>query len=246
MELIFSSGPPIKDLAFEREIIETLNSEEPVLFIYEWKTPFLVMGYSQDFTGIRTGYLRQSGITVLRRMTGGTAVLGRRALSVSLVIPAGKDRKREVSINGCYDLLTGSLQDGLRECGIYSDRCSAIEKSDSAVCFFGRGPETLLIGGRKIFGGAQRRISDLVLVHGVMLLDEAPELHPLVFEVTLEEVKRKISSIRTNDIEGLKRKLCLAFADRLGEKITGIFKAEPTLASIKEQKSEKWSPLSGN
>lgn len=243
MELVISSGPPLSDLAFEKDILGSAGAEA-VLFMYEWDRPFLVMGYSQDFTGIRTGYLRSSGIAVLRRMTGGTAVLGRKALSLSLVIPMRKGRRGEVSINECYDLFTGSVQDGLRECGIDSERCSAREKSDSPVCFFGRGPETLMIGGRKFFGGAQRRVSDLVLVHGVLLLDHAPDLHPLAFEVTPEEVQRKISSIRTNDIEGLKRKLCLAFADRLGDKITGIFKAEPTLASIKEQKNEKWSPLS--
>ena len=244
MELVFSSGPPLSDLAFERDIIAAAVAE-PVLFIYEWKTPFLVMGYSQDFAGIRIDHLRSSGITVLRRMTGGTAVLGRKALSASLVVPAGNEGRRDLSITGCYDLFTCSIRDGLNDGGVIAERCSVRQKSGSPVCFFGRGPETLLVEGRKIFGGAQRRISGLALVHGVLLLDEAPDLHALVFGVTEEEVQRRIASVGVNDIGRLKRNIGLAFAQRLDEKITGIFKAEPTLASIKEQKSGKWSPLSG-
>ncbi len=243
MELVFSSGPPLSDLAFERDIIAAAVAE-PVLFIYEWKTPFLVMGYSQDFAGIRIDHLRSSGITVLRRMTGGTAVLGRKALSASLVVPAGKEGRRDLSITGCYDLFTCSIRDGLKEGGIKAERCSVREKSGSPVCFSAEVRRRCSSKGEKYSAGPREGSRAWLLSTASCCWTRRPT--PCArLRVTEEEVQRRIASVGVNDIGRLKRNIGLAFAQRLDEKITGIFKAEPTLASIKEQKSGKWSPLSG-
>ena len=53
----------------------TTRGAAPVLRLYSWDGPWLSLGYGQPFSATRAAACRDAGVEVLRRVTGGRAVL---------------------------------------------------------------------------------------------------------------------------------------------------------------------------
>ena len=146
----------------------------PVLRLYAWNGPWLSLGYGQPFSAARGAACRDAGVHVLRRVTGGRAVLhgadltyGVAALAAAL--PAGLDAS--------YRLLSDAILLALRELGIEADRAAlapAIAPSADFDCFASPATDEICVGGRKLAGSAQRRAAGAVLQHGSIRLEPDP------------------------------------------------------------------------
>ena len=146
---------------------------------YQWSEPTLSLGYFQAFDADAEKDAEKSCVpvsAVVRRLTGGGAILHDRELTYSLVVPAGHAlaARRET----LYDAVHRSLIETLAGFGVTAVLCAPIRRALLApilfLCFQRRASGDVLVGQTKIAGSAQRRRRGAVLQHGSVLLRRSP------------------------------------------------------------------------
>jgi lipoate-protein ligase A len=146
----------------------------PVLRLYEWSGPWLSLGYAQPFSASRGAACRDAGVHVVRRVTGGRAVLHGRDLTYGVAaaaaaLPAG--------LESSYRLVSDAILAALRELGVEAERAAtadAIAPAADFDCFAIPATDEICAGGRKLAGSAQRRAAGAVLQHGSIRLEPDP------------------------------------------------------------------------
>jgi lipoate-protein ligase A len=149
---------------------------------YQWEEPTLSLGYFQPEADRRSHHA-SARCPVVRRLTGGGAILHDNELTYSVVVPAGhplgqaRDRLYEAVHGSLIEVLSGrQLTAALRGQGAPSSAAD-----EPFLCFARRTPGDVLMAGVKIAGSAQRRRRGAVLQHGSVLLglsEAAPEICP--------------------------------------------------------------------
>lgn len=178
----FQPGGPEENMAVDQALLESVAANGvPVLRLYGWSKPTLTIGYFQKI-GDRIQHSESTGLTCVRRSTGGGGIVHHHELTYSLAIP------REVGLAGprvdLYSKVHGAMIDSLREFGIRampfeqlpSDSCCS---TDAFLCFQRRTKEDLILSGYKVLGSAQRTIRRAILQHGSLLMQAsrwAPQL----------------------------------------------------------------------
>lgn len=146
----------------------------PTLRLYSWAPPALSLGRFQK-TGevVDVEACRRLGIDIVRRPTGGRAVLHDRELTYSLAIP---DRRSLVpaGVVPAYRFISGALLDAFARLGVEAQLSS--EKSQGAglapgSCFDSPSAYELHVRGKKVVGSAQMRREGVLLQHGSILLE---------------------------------------------------------------------------
>jgi len=188
----------------------------PVLRFYTWSPPAVSLGRFQDKErAVNAEACRQRGFDIVRRITGGRAVLHCDELTYS-VIARGDSDLFPNDILGTYKVIATGLLAGLRELGIIAEMVSRSGRHAGMVksgpqepaCFSSPSWYELLVKGRKIIGSAQRRVGGAFLQHGSILIGYDPALESEIIpgggmkdavtciraelgrEVGLDEVKR--------------------------------------------------------
>ncbi len=151
---------------------------------YLWSEPTLSLGYFQDYTD-RQEHPPSLPCAVVRRLTGGGAILHDAELTYSIVLPA--THPLAAHRDELYQVVHGCLIEALGRLGVTARFCEAADKIDTGrepfLCFQRRSPGDVLIGRTKVCGSAQRRRKGAVLQHGSLLWrasPAAPELPGLV------------------------------------------------------------------
>jgi lipoyl(octanoyl) transferase len=150
---------------------------------YRWEEPTLSLGYFQDLDD-RTRHDASIECPVVRRATGGGAILHQHELTYSFVLPAEHELAQRRQF--LYDSVHKTLIATLGSLGIEAKLCgqSAVrQEANPFLCFQRRSPGDVLVGATKIAGSAQRRTKGAVLQHGSVLLGRstaAPELEGLI------------------------------------------------------------------
>src|SRR5436190_3445677 len=93
------------------------GSAPPTLRFYAWSPACLSLGYFQPFSVVNLEGCRGLGVEVVRRPTGGRAILHDRELTYSVVLPAST-LGHDGGVLPSYRRLSVALQDGLRRLGI--------------------------------------------------------------------------------------------------------------------------------
>lgn len=149
--------------------------EKPLLRFYQWKPYALSLGYGQQHNAFNLVQCAEEGIDVVRRPTGGSAVLHADEVTYSVVLP-GIHPLFSLSIIELYEWVSRGIQRGLELFDIQTDLVQpAVEKKKvhDPICFADAGRNELLYQGRKLVGSAQRRYRTGILQHGSILLGEA-------------------------------------------------------------------------
>lgn len=143
----------------------------PTLRFYRWKPACLSVGRFQDVRKqVNLENLRQLGIDLVRRQTGGRAVLHDDELTYSLVI---SERLLPGSILETYKAISQALVNALRNLGVPA-QLSELEKGvtardprfKGAACFSAASWYEIEAHGKKIIGSAQFRKGGVILQHG--------------------------------------------------------------------------------
>lgn len=150
----------------------------PVLRFYQWQAPTLSLGYGQDYaSSLNAGFCQRAGIAVVRRMTGGRAVIHDRELTYSLVSPE-KNGLFPGSIQGNYAVVAEVLKTAMESLGLAVELALGRRSSPSGTrdyrynaCFNSPSVHELVVAGRKISGSAQMRQRGFFLQHGSLPLD---------------------------------------------------------------------------
>lgn len=182
------SGPNIAadNMALDEELLARAQAGEklPVLRFYTWNPPAVSIGRFQDMAlAVNQEACRKHGFDIVRRVTGGRAVLHRNELTYSIV--ARTDNPLfPPTVLGTYKVIAAGLVRGLRNLGIPATMVSrdsvqaslVQKKAKEAACFSSPSWYEIVVNNRKIVGSAQRRAGRAFLQHGSILVEYDPAL----------------------------------------------------------------------
>lgn len=146
----------------------------PTVRWYAWSRPAISLGYAQDYDStVDPAACRARGIGVVRRITGGRAVL--HDAEVTYSVTSGPDPDLFGSgLRDTYRRIAEALATGLRGLGLGEAALIAAgrggEKERHPSCFATNARFELSAGGKKLVGSAQRREGGSFLQQGSILL----------------------------------------------------------------------------
>ena len=145
----------------------------PVLRFYDWKEACLSIGYFQAFKEVDSVECGRRGIEVVRRPTGGNAILHGDCLTYAVIVSSSSSIVSG-GIVPSYRRLSRPFRMALDELGAPVATASDSARPASGFdCFAAPGPFELTLAGRKILGSAQTRRRGAVLQHGSLMLGGA-------------------------------------------------------------------------
>ncbi len=168
--------PPLRgamNMAIDHAILEAVveGKAPPTLRLYAWEPACLSLGYAQPFADVDTARLAMLGWDVVRRMSGGRALLHADELTYSVAMPRGHTLVAG-DVLSSYRRLSKALVAGLRVLGVspQSDQRADGSSYDGPMCFEVPSHYEITVAGRKLIGSAQVRKFGGVLQHGAIPL----------------------------------------------------------------------------
>lgn len=162
------------NMAIDQAIMEAVAAERvpPTLRFFAWIPPCLSLGYTQPVADVDRARLAAHGWGLVRRMTGGRAILHTDELTYSVALPAA-DPVVAGGIVESYRRLSAALVAGLHALGVAPEadkRADGHSASNGPVCFEVPSHYEITVGGSKLIGSAQVRKFGAVLQHGTLPL----------------------------------------------------------------------------
>lgn len=206
---------------------------------YQWQEPTLSLGYFQRYDELARRY-RARGLPMVRRLTGGGAILHDRELTYSVVLP--REHALARNRDELYDVVHRSLVQVLKQWRVQAQLFVAGHggpPDEPLLCFERRAPGDVLAGRHKLAGSAQRRRRGAVLQHGSVLLaaSEAARHLPGIAEladckVDPSELTRRWLDELTGHLGCHWQRLSLpeAIRTRAGDLLTGKYMTESWLS----------------
>jgi len=149
------------------------RGESPAtLRFYQWQPGTVSLGRHQSLADLDMERVQQLGYGVVRRATGGRAILHIDELTYSISGTAN-DAGLGGAVLDSYNQLSSGLMLGLQRLGIDAVKAPAGNRAGadaSPVCFEVPSAYEITAGGRKLLGSAQSRRSGYVLQHGSLPL----------------------------------------------------------------------------
>jgi lipoate-protein ligase A len=186
-------------MAIDQAIMEAVAEGRvpPTLRFYTWEPGCLSLGYTQPVADVDRARLAACGWDLVRRITGGRAILHTDELTYSVAVQAD-DPIVAGDIIQSYRHLSEALRHGLETMGAAVEADKRLEEaphSKGPVCFEVPSHYEITAGGKKLIGSAQVRKFGAVLQHGSIPLtgDISRICAALVFE---SEEKRSIARER--------------------------------------------------
>ena len=167
-----SSGP--MNMALDEAILEAVQKDQapPTLRFYSWNPPCLSLGYAQSVEDADQSAIEQLGWDLVRRPTGGKAILHTDEITYSIAAPAN----HPLFVNGVlpsYKRISLALIAGLESMGLVPELNIAdppVPSNGNPVCFQNPSAFEITVEGKKLVGSAQLRRSGGVLQHGSLPL----------------------------------------------------------------------------
>jgi lipoate-protein ligase A len=158
------------NMAIDEAIMDAVSAGNapPTLRFYQWSPPCISLGKRQPLSGIDLECCRQDGVQVVRRSTGGLAILHTDELTYSLVT-SPDDPRAEGAILDSYRKLSQGLLSGLGLLGLSAQMqpvSPGARHNTSAACFEAPSAYEITVDGRKLIGSAQARPHGKLLQHG--------------------------------------------------------------------------------
>jgi lipoate-protein ligase A len=169
--------PPARgawNMAADEAILQHIGRGEslPTLRLYAWEPACLSLGHAQPFTDVDSRRLRERGWEVVRRMTGGRAILHTDEITYSVIAPLNEPRV-EGSVLESYNRLAQALLLAVRNLGLSVEMKEGRANGNEAanpVCFEAPSAYEITVHGKKLIGSAQARRKEGVLQHGSLPL----------------------------------------------------------------------------
>ena len=192
-------APGAWNMALDEAILEHIHRGEalPTLRLYAWTPACLSLGHAQPFADADMARLRAHGWDVVRRLTGGRAILHTDELTYSVAAPADEPRVAGTVLES-YNRLAGALLRAVQDLGLpvkMKEHAGAGGPSLNPVCFEVPSTYEITVHGKKLIGSAQARKKEGVLQHGSLPLhgDLTRICQALVFA---DEATRKLAVTR--------------------------------------------------
>lgn len=164
------------NMAVDLALLEAYRAGEarPTLRLYDWAQPTLSLGYAQRAEEVDRAACVERGVALVRRPTGGRAVLHGAGDLTYTVVASGAEGFPD-NVTGSYALIAQALVLGLQSLGLAlqvapGERSSGI----TSACFGSATRADLLAAGRKLVGSAQLRREGGFVQHGALMLTQEP------------------------------------------------------------------------
>lgn len=177
-----------ENMAQDEALLQAAIAEQqpPTLRFYTWSPPAVSLGHFQSTDAIDVEYARLRDWDLVRRPTGGRAVLHQHELTYSVVLPPSV--VDGAGVRTSYSVLVGALNAGLAPLlqgvawaePVQAPVCDA-RINRAANCFALASECDTVIPDGKLVGSAQVRRSGALLQHGSILLDAEPEAWTALF-----------------------------------------------------------------
>ena len=147
----------------------------PTLRLYAWSPPCISLGRNQPLSHVDLEACRAAGVDVVRRPTGGRAILHTDELTYSVALSV-VDPRAAAGVTEGYRRLSEGLLTGLRRLGVGAVPAESGgpregEGESGSACFEVPSHHEITAGGRKLVGSAQWRARGGVLQHGSLPLE---------------------------------------------------------------------------
>ena len=169
----FNSGKFNMDL--DIDLAQNAKPDEAILRLFKWKPYCISLGAHQSFESVNLKEAAKDKIDVVKRPTGGRAILHSEELTYSVIFPISEN----LSARNIYHDINFALLEGLK---IYDLRLNKTELENiqpdfpsfykerkGTICFAVSAKSELKYYGKKIVGSAQRKLGNIILQHGSIL-----------------------------------------------------------------------------
>jgi lipoate-protein ligase A len=165
-------NPAVTNMAIDEALMENVG-EVPILRIYGWRPAAVSIGYFQSMNEeVNFAKCREIGVDVVRRLTGGGAVLHERELTYSFI-----SREYPKNIMESYRWICDAIVMSINRLGFDAN---FVPLND------------IVIAGKKVSGNAQTRRNGVLLQHGTILLGVDVNKMFSVLKVPSEKLRDKI------------------------------------------------------
>ena len=205
------------NMDFDVKLIKQAQDDRIFLRFYKWNPYCISLGFNQAIETINVEKANEQGIDIVRRPTGGRAILHAEELTYSVVHPVDSSYLPKT----LYREINFALKKGLK---VYNPALQKIElehnqphfqsfyKEDkSSLCFAVSAKSEINYEGRKLVGSAQRKIGNLVLQHGSILCGKfhlnlveylnMPEAEKEKLKEEIKNTTTEISSITGEEVD---------------------------------------------
>ncbi len=163
------------NMDYDLELAGNIQNDEAVLRLYRWKPYCISLGANQNYDSVNIEKAAADNIDIVKRPTGGRAILHSEELTYSVILPVTPD----LSARNIYREINLALLEGLK---IYDSKlCEAELENNQAdfpafykdeksnICFAVSAKSELKYKGKKLVGSAQRKLGNTILQHGSIL-----------------------------------------------------------------------------
>jgi lipoate-protein ligase A len=206
------------NMAADEAVLEHVGrgASLPTLRLYAWEPACLSLGHAQPFSDVDTHRLKECGWEVVRRATGGRAILHTDELTYSVIAPNDEPRVAGTVLES-YNRLAQALLLAVKNLGLPVEMNNVIAQDavlsgkavskdgllrNNPICFEVPSTYEITVNGKKLIGSAQARKKEGVLQHGSLPLtgDLSRICQALVFEnesARVEASKRLLARAAT-------------------------------------------------
>ncbi|RPI70973.1 MAG: hypothetical protein EHM47_11145 [Ignavibacteriales bacterium] len=163
------------NMDFDLSLVKKCNEDEAFFRLYRWNPYCISLGANQNFNSVDINKASANNIDVVKRPTGGRAILHSEELTYSVVYPLS----RISSLRNFYCEINKALREGLI---LYDEKLITLELESeqpdlrnfyktpaSDICFAVSAKSEIQFEGKKLVGSAQRKINKTILQHGSIL-----------------------------------------------------------------------------
>ncbi len=184
------------------------NLQEPIFRLYAWSPACVSLGRNQKDDFLDYEFLKSKNIDVVRRLTGGRALLHDNEITYSFICPETY-LKNGSHIVSSYKEISQILIDKFHKLGIdLSFGTSKPIKTGFDYCMLISTGADLCYNGKKLIGSAQCRSHRYILQHGSILYDYDKNLLEEIFKekvsteeiISIKEINPKLSKKEIIDI----------------------------------------------
>lgn len=216
---------PPADGAWNMAVDETLltaasESGLPTLRFYQWARPTLSLGYFQNYAE-RDTHTASQDLDIVRRLSGGGAIVHDHELTYSLFLPAAHRLAQDTQAlyDAVHEAIIETLNEFLKASEYQAVPCQQslnLAASDEPfLCFERRSMGDILLlrkktnRMRKIVGSAQRRRRGVVMQHGSILLEQSLATPELAGIAEIAQTKISLDKLTSRLTDAFALKLAL-------------------------------------
>jgi lipoate-protein ligase A len=225
------------------------GNSPPTLRLYEWDIPSVSIGYFQRMRDINIDYCRERGIPIVRRPTGGRAILHDHEITYSFSVKT-EDGLFSKGLLDSYEKISKAFGLALSKIGLASELKLRREphRNRSPLCFQSTSYGEITVNNRKVIGSAQKRWSDGLLQQGSIPFVIDKDEIAKVFGLQSPEIGDKIIGLKEIllhlSLDDLRNAIRVSFEETFGIRLIPSCPSQDEVSLVRELEVKKYlAPL---